>query len=103
VLLSLYTLQEAWDSKETEISAKQKVKLASNKTLQVAEQNLQEMILQLGFDLDDKSINAYTVLRKCFLKSTPTEREAELFGNVAGQVTRKIKEYNKERAKNLSC
>jgi tRNA C32,U32 (ribose-2'-O)-methylase TrmJ len=91
VLLGLYTLQEVWDQKETLVSSKQRVKLATNQTLNTAEKNLQEMVKQLGFDLENKSVNAYTVLRKCFLKSTPSEQEAELFGNVAGQITRKIK------------
>jgi TrmH family RNA methyltransferase len=100
VLLGLYTLQEVWDQKETLVSSKQRVKLATNQTLNTAEKNLQEMVKQLGFDLENKSVNAYTVLRKCFLKSTPSEQEAELFGNVAGQITRKIKEYNQQRVKN---
>jgi tRNA/rRNA methyltransferase len=97
VLLSLYTLNDMLETECNIPDGYRSEKLADNQTIDLADRNLSSLIRNLGFSIDNKSINAYSVLRKCFLESMPTQKEAELFANVSAQISRKISEYNKSR------
>lgn len=95
VLLALFILRDQWGGERTILDGHKKI-LKSEKA-DFPETQLREFLLQMGFDLSARRINAFTVLKKMLMRNTPTAKENQILHIVLNQGIRKLEEYNKLR------
>ncbi|MGE0631077.1 MAG: TrmH family RNA methyltransferase [Pseudobdellovibrionaceae bacterium] len=92
VLLGLFIARQAWGGKVIEIEN------FKDRTIKNPEyfpdKTLKDWITVLGFDLGNRKINAYSVLKRMMLSQTPTPQEINVFEAVVQQTIRKLKEKN---------
>jgi tRNA/rRNA methyltransferase len=55
------------------------------------EETLKEWLITLGFSLDKKKTNVYTVLKRMILHNVPTPKEVNMLETVLQQTIRKLK------------
>jgi tRNA/rRNA methyltransferase len=103
VLLALFVVRQNWGGERTRLDGQQpdRKKLARPEVF--PEKTLREWITAMGFDISNRRINAYTVLKRMLLQNTPTPKEYVILETVLQQSIRKLNEYNQMRKeKNLN-
>ena len=65
------------------------------------DESLKGWLTEMGFALDQKKMNVYTVLRRLLLQNVPSAKEFRVLEIVLQQSRRKLKELN-ELKKNQS-
>jgi tRNA/rRNA methyltransferase len=93
VLLALFDLRRNWGGQRTTLDGQQEPRQTSEQQIQLLEETLKTWLLEMGFDLSKKRINAYTVLKRMLLSNTPTTKEFTMLETVLQQATRKLREW----------
>lgn len=120
VLVTLYAMRQVWglfenSSSQAEIGVNQASK--TTPTTQVTpttqatpttqdlkphlfpDETIRNWITALGFNIEDKKINAYTTFRRMLLHNVPTEKELGVFEALLQQNIRKLKQLKTYRKK----
>lgn len=61
------------------------------------EESLREWLKETGFDVIDRPINAFSTLRRLFMRAIPSTKEKKMLETVFQQGLRKMTEYNELR------
>ncbi len=97
-LLAMFSLRKAWGGNRTKLEGADEDRRATQGVEGInPDQTLKKWLLEMGFDLSKKRINAYTVLRRMLMQNTPTRKELVILETVLQQSIRKLKEYNEMR------
>ncbi len=100
-LLAMYDLRKTWGGQRTSLDGQQGERVKAVGSL-LPDQTIKTWLLEMGFDLSKKKINAYTVLRRMLLQNTPTKKEIIVLEAILQQSIRKLREW-KEFQKNSSA
>jgi tRNA/rRNA methyltransferase len=93
VLLALYTLRITWGGERSRLEGQQPVRAAADAQV-FPEKALATWIQEMGFDINNRRVNAYTVLRRMLLQNVPNKKELRILETVLHQGIRKLREYN---------
>ncbi len=101
-LLTLYTMRQAWglfdkDKEDTEELSPPHL-FPDNPHL-FPDQTIRRWISILGFNIEEKKINAYTTFRRMLLHNVPTEKELGVFEALLQQNIRKLTQLKTYREK----
>jgi len=97
VLLAMFSLRKAWGGQRTLLDGGGERRVPQGVEGVSPDQTLKTWLLEMGFDLSKKKMNAYTVLRRMLLQNTPTKKEWMMLETVLQQSIRKLREYNELR------
>lgn len=100
VLLALFILRQAWGGERTRLDGQQPDRRRLTKPQIFPEQTLRSWLTAMGFDISNRRINVYTVLKRMLLQNTPTPKELVILETVLQQSIRKLDEYNEMRLRN---
>lgn len=92
VLLAMYELRRNWGGERTSLDGQQTERTAAVGAL-LPDQTIKTWLLELGFDLSKKKINAYTIFRRMLLQNTPTKKEIIVLEAILQQSIRKLREW----------
>lgn len=96
VLLALFILRSTWGGQRSQLEGQQPARAAAG--VQVfPEQTLRTWIQEMGFNIDNRRINAFSVLRRMLLQNVPNTKELKILEIVLHQGIRKLREYNQLR------
>ncbi len=99
-LLAMFSLRKIWGGRErTPLDGGDQRRVPQGIEGINPDETLRTLLLELGFDLSKKKMNAYTVLRRMLLQNTPTKKEWMILETVLQQCIRKLQEYNELRKK----
>jgi tRNA/rRNA methyltransferase len=98
-LLAMFSLRKAWGGARTSLDGGDLRRAPQGIDGINPDQTLKTWLLEMGFDLSKKKMNAYTVLRRMLLQNTPTKKELVILETVLQQSIRKLQEYNELRKK----
>ncbi len=98
VLLAMYDLRKCWGGNRTSLDGQQTERTAAVGAL-LPDQTLKTWLLEMGFDLSKKKINAYTVFRRMLLQNTPTKKEIIVLEAILQQSIRKLREWKELQKK----
>lgn len=90
VLLTLFIVQKKLGGTSVPLEGEQPERPAQQ-PLGALESALREFVLQLGFKIDHRRVNAYSILRRVLLTHVPTAKELEILKVVFIQAARKLK------------
>jgi tRNA/rRNA methyltransferase len=93
VLLGLFTLRTTWGGERSRLEGQQPDR-ATAETQIFPEKALATWIQEMGFDINNRRVNAYTVLRRMLLQNVPNKKELRILETVLHQGIRKLREYN---------
>lgn len=94
VLLALFILRQTWGGEITPLDGQRNRKRNVAIPHIFPDRTLRNWLLTMGYNLNSKKINVYTVLRRMILSNAPTQKELRIFETVMQQSTRKMKEQN---------
>lgn len=94
-LLAMYIFRSVFTGEKTRLDGQQKLKALQKKPTDVfPDESLKQWLLEMGFKLDQKKMNVFTVLRRMLLQNTPSIKEFRILEIVLQQSRRKLKELN---------
>jgi len=94
-LLAMYIYRSVFGGEKTELEGQQKNKSLQKKPADVfPDESLRSWLLEMGFKLDQKKMNVFTVLRRMLLQNSPSTKEFRILEIVLQQSRRKLKELN---------
>jgi len=94
-LLAMFTYRRVMGGEKTVLDGQQKPKLKQKKPVDVfPDESLKGWLTEMGFALDQKKMNVYTVLRRLLLQNVPSAKEFRVLEIVLQQSRRKLKELN---------
>lgn len=94
-LLALFIARSVFGGQLTKLDGQQKPKEKQKKPDDVfPDETLKRWLLEMGFKLDKKKMNVFTVLRRMLLQNTPSTKEFKILEIVLQQSLRKLKELN---------
>jgi tRNA/rRNA methyltransferase len=99
VLLALFIVRETWGGQRATLEGQQPDRKALEYPEVFPEKSLHTWLTEMGFDVSDRRINAYTVLKRMLLHNVPTPKELKMLDTVLQQGIRKLREYNELRRK----
>ena len=89
----MFIFRSVFGGERTRLDGQQKAKENQKKPENVfPEQSLKTWLLEMGFKLDKKKMNVFTVLRRMLLQNAPSTKEFKVLEIVLQQSTRKLKE-----------
>lgn len=98
VLLALFVLRTAWGGQKARLEGQ-----TASKYEQIEkpfpDSALKNWLQEMGFNIDNRDTNAYSVLKRMLLHSIPNLKELRMLEIVLNQGVRKLREYNELRAK----
>jgi len=94
VLLALFVLRSSWGGKRSQLEGQQPPRASSRA---FPEKALQTWIQEMGFNIGNRRINAYSVLKRMLLHNVPNSKELRILEIVLHQGIRKLREYNQLR------
>lgn len=96
-LITLYAMRQCWGSFEAENSeeASQEEDSSGITPHLFPDETIRRWISTLGFNIEEKKINAYTTFRRMLLHNVPTEKELGVFEAVLQQNIRKLEQLKK--------
>lgn len=96
VLLALFILRSSWGGKRTELEGQQPPR---DKEIQTAfpEESLRIWLEEMGFEVSNRRISAFSVMKRMLLQNVPNEKEIRILEIVLHQGIRKLREYNQLR------
>ncbi len=92
-LVALLLIREEWGGTRTPLENQLSDKRKSRPDTQFAEDSLKTWLEEMGMSLDNRRINAFTVLRRMLLQNTPTQKELRILETVLQQSIRKLREW----------
>lgn len=96
VLLALFILRSTWGGQRSQLEGQQPPRLLSDEQI-FPEKALRTWIEEMGFDINNRRINAFSVLRRMLLQNVPNSKELKILEIVLHQGIRKLREYNQMR------
>lgn len=94
-LLAMHIFRTIFGGEKTELNGQQKQKLLQKKPAGVfPDESLRLWLLEMGFKLDQKKMNVFTVLRRMLLQNAPSAKEFRILEIVLQQSRRKLKELS---------
>lgn len=100
-LLAMFIFRSVFGGQRTILGGRQKPKAQQKKPLDVfPDESLRLWLQEMGFTLDKKKINVFTVLRRMLLQNTPSAKEFRVLEIVLQQSRRKLKELNELKKQN---
>lgn len=100
-LLAMFIFRQVFGGDKTRLEGQQKPKESQKKEANIfPEETLKIWLTEMGFKLDKKKINVFTVLRRMLLQNAPSSKEFRTLEIVLQQSTRKLRELNQIRSKN---
>jgi tRNA/rRNA methyltransferase len=94
VLLALFILRSTWGGQRAQLEGQQPARSTSQA---FPEKALQTWIQEMGFNIENRRINAYSVLKRMLLHNVPNSKELKILEIVLHQGIRKLREYNQLR------
>jgi tRNA/rRNA methyltransferase len=96
VLLALFILRSTWGGQRSQLEGQQPAR--AHKGEQVFPvKALRTWLEEMGFDVDNRRVNAFSVLRRMLLQNVPNTKELKILEIVLYQGIRKLREYNQLR------
>lgn len=102
VLLALFQLRLTWGGERFSLEARGAETKFHGREETFPEQTVRDFLIAMGFDIDKRRINVYTVLRRMLLRTFPTTKELKILEVIFQQGTRKLKERKELKARLLS-
>lgn len=96
VLLALFILRSTWGGQRAIFEGQQPPRNRDEATV-FPEKALRTWIEEMGFDISNRKINAYSVLKRMLLHNVPNNKELQMLETVLQQAIRKLREYNQMR------
>jgi tRNA/rRNA methyltransferase len=94
-LLAMHIYRSVFGGEKTRLDGQQKLKALQKKPTDVfPDESLKAWLLEMGFKLDQKKMNVFTVLRRMLLQNAPSVKEFRILEIVLQQSRRKLKELN---------
>lgn len=99
-LLAMHIYRSVFGGEKTRLDGQQKLKAQQKKPTDVfPDESLKAWLLEMGFKLDQKKMNVFTVLRRMLLQNAPSVKEFRILEIVLQQSRRKLKELNELKKK----
>lgn len=99
-LLAMFTFRQVFGGDRARLDGQQKPKEKQRKDENIfPEETLKAWLIEMGFKLDKKKMNVFTVLRRMLLQNAPSSKEFKILEIVLQQSLRKLKELNQLRSK----
>lgn len=102
VLLALFILRTTWGGQRFSLEARGTETKFLERENTFPEKTLRDFLTTMGFDIENRRVNVYTVLRRMLLRTFPTTKELKILEVVFQQGTRKLKERKELKAQLLS-
>lgn len=99
VLLGMYELRKNWGGERTVLDGQQVSRKLSAVEGILPDKTIHTWLLEMGFDLSKKKINAYTIFRRMLLQNTPTSKEIIVLEAILQQSIRKLRELKEFKKK----
>ncbi len=94
-LLAMHIYRSVFGGEKTRLDGQQKLRAQQKKPTDVfPDESLKAWLLEMGFKLDQKKMNVFTVLRRMLLQNAPSVKEFRVLEIVLQQSRRKLKELN---------
>jgi TrmH family RNA methyltransferase len=94
-LLAMHIYRSVFGGQKSNLEGQQKLKVMQKKPNDVfPDESLKLWLLEMGFRLDQKKMNVFTVLRRMLLQNAPSSKEFRVLEIVLQQSRRKLKELN---------
>ncbi len=93
VLLALYSLRLSWGGNKTKLEGQQPERIRDRESV-FPEQALHTWLSEMGFNLENRKMNTYNVLKRMLLQNVPNSKELRVLEIVLQQSIRKLREYN---------
>lgn len=102
-LLAMFIFRSVFGGDRARLDGQQKPKERQKKPAHVfPEETLKSWLQEMGFSLEKKKINVYTVLRRMLLQNAPSTKEFQVLEIVLQQSLRKLKELKEYQKKTKS-
>lgn len=99
-LLAMFIFRQVFGGEKTRLDGQQKPRDKQKKEENIfPEETLKIWLTEMGFKLDKKKINVFTVLRRMLLQNAPSAKEFRTLEIVLQQSIRKLRELNQFRSK----
>ena len=100
-LLAMFIFRSVFGGERTRLDGQQKPKENQKKPDEIfPDQTLKNWLIEMGFKLDKKKMNVFTVLRRMLLQNAPSTKEFQILEIVLQQSLRKLKELNELKKHN---
>lgn len=99
VLIALFMVRDQWGGTRTRIENQLRDKRKNRPNSQFAEESLKTWLEEMGMTLDNRRINAFTVLKRMLLQNTPTPKELKMLETVLQQAIRKLRDWKRLKQK----
>ncbi len=98
-LLAMFIFRSVFGGERARLDGQQKPKERQKKPVNIfPEETLRLWLQEMGFSLEKKKINVFTVLRRMLLQNAPSTKEFQILEIVLQQSLRKLKELKKYQA-----
>jgi tRNA/rRNA methyltransferase len=101
VLIALFMVRDTWGGTKGKIENQRSDKRGHGKPTAFLENSLRIWLEEMGFSLDAKKVNVYTVLKRMLLQNTPTPKEIRILEIVLQQSTRKLREWKELKGRKI--
>lgn len=99
-LLAMFIFRSVFGGERTRLDGQQKPKAQQKKPTDIfPDETLRLWLQEMGFNLEKKKINVFTVLRRMLLQNAPSTKEFQILEIVLQQSLRKLKELKKYQSK----
>lgn len=98
VLLALFIYRQCFGGTRTPLEGKYSAKKKLPESV-FPTKVMKDWLMEMGFDIRDRKISVYTVLKRMILHNLPTQKELRILETVLFQSYRKLVEYNEIRLK----
>ncbi len=100
VLIGLFMLRQSWGGEKAIFESQQDRQLVESQSDRqdiFPEKALELWLREMGFDVADRKMNAYSVMKRLLLHNVPSKKELRILDIVLHQGIRKLREYNELR------
>jgi len=96
VLLGLFIMRSNWGGRKALLEGQQPQRKWESQTI-FPERALKTWLEEMGFVLNNRRVNVYSVLKRMLLHNVPNTKELRILETVLQQGIRKLREYNEMR------
>ncbi len=93
VLIALFMTRDNWGGTQSKIENQLPDRRKHRRPTEFLEQSLKVWLLEMGFEIDNRRVNVFTVLKRMLLQNTPTPKEIKILETVLQQSIRKLREW----------
>ncbi|MFZ4404083.1 MAG: TrmH family RNA methyltransferase [Pseudobdellovibrionaceae bacterium] len=101
-LVAMFGFRQAFGGELTVLEGNPFTKINPDKQNVFPDITLKTWLEEMGFDLSQRKINVYSVLRRMLLQNTPTQKELTILETVLQQSIRKLREWKEFQRKKES-